>query len=118
MRLAAGVGGGGTTYSKLASTHIKTGEHLLSIFGAQSTRVGAALVLLCRRAAEVNPDFCGFVHQNEASKIKTRDRENFLTCLESLNRICFFSRVDGGEQEALAAVCCQRDARGVQIKHI
>lgn len=72
MRLAAGVrlgraGGGG--YSKLASTHIKTGEHLLSILGAQAARVGAALVLLCRRAAEVNPDFCGFVHQNKASDV-------------------------------------------------
>lgn len=34
-------------YSKPASTHIKTGEHLLSTFGALAARVGAALVLLC-----------------------------------------------------------------------
>lgn len=75
MRLAAGaVGGGGVVP---ASTHIKTGEYLLSIIGTQAARVGEALVLLCWRAAEANPDFCGFVHQNKASEIKTRDRENF-----------------------------------------
>lgn len=117
MRRAAGVWG--RAYSKLPSTHIKTREYLLSIIGAQAARVGEALVLLCRHAAEVNQDFCGFVHQNKASEIKTRDRENFHTRLELLNGIwVFFSRVDGGEQEALAAVCCQRDARGVRIKHI
>lgn len=99
MRLAAGWGGG--AYSKPASTHMKTGEHLLSILGVQATRVGAALVLLCRRAAEVNLDFCGFVHQNKASEIKTRDRENFLTRLESLNDIWGFFRVSMAESKKL-----------------
>lgn len=85
--------GGREAYSKPASTHIKKAEYLLSILGVQAARVGEALVLLCWRAAEVNPHFCGFVHQNKTSKIKTRDRDNFLTHLESLNDIWFFFRM-------------------------